>query len=216
MSQSPTPTNPIEIMERMVATYRVAATYVDRGVVEVATISNGDRNSTMKHFTTAFVRPDNFRFEFRIDNDPQRAYVVWSDGNQTLTSWYVEPGVVDADVLGRAIAGATGVSSGAAVIVPNMLIPDVVEAQSIFELEDMRLVGNEVVEGTACWRIRGFNAMGERDVWIDQHTHLLRKMFARRPFPAEGELAAFDTEHTTVINPVANEPVSSDLLLAPQ
>jgi len=53
-----------EIIERMKNTYANSKTYSDSGVVEVIFI--GDVNQTVeKPFTTAFIRPNRFRYEFK-------------------------------------------------------------------------------------------------------------------------------------------------------
>jgi outer membrane lipoprotein-sorting protein len=52
-----------EILDRMVEAYSSCKTYQDSGVVKTIFIQNGGERVVEKRFTTAFVRPDRFRFE---------------------------------------------------------------------------------------------------------------------------------------------------------
>jgi len=212
------------IVAAMAAAYIHATSYVDKGRVRKTFIQGQDRRLVVKPFTTAFVRSDKFRFEFRTDNDdPKQAYVIWSDGVRTVTRWYIRPGLEVKRDLDHAVAGATGVSSGSAHTVPRLLLPDVVSGFALTELTDLRLAGSEALDGHMCWKIIGRHPDAKTDttLWIDQRSHLLRRMFGRHHFsPATTPMGTtsgeFDTETTTDFDPIANEPVDPEQLRAPQ
>ena len=53
-----------EVLDRMAKAYATCATYRDTGTVRVSHLSGGVEVSSERPFSTAFVRPDRFRFEF--------------------------------------------------------------------------------------------------------------------------------------------------------
>ena len=99
--------SPKQIIDQMAHTYATCKTYRDEGVVgTVYDVQNMKMNES-KHFKTAFVRPDRFRFEysgssFGVGVD---RYIVWRNGKKVRTWWSVEPGVKKEPSIGLAIAG---------------------------------------------------------------------------------------------------------------
>jgi hypothetical protein len=75
-----------------------------------------------------------------------------------------------------AIAGATGVSAGAAHTVPRLLMPEI-EGFSLGDLESPALAGVETVEGVPCHHIVGTNrCLGQMHLWVGIQDHLVRKV----------------------------------------
>lgn len=74
-----------QILKRMAETYATCKSYRDSGVVKrVIFEGNTSDNPTIaeKHFTTVFVRPDRFRFEYREKEEHRELrYIVWCNGN---------------------------------------------------------------------------------------------------------------------------------------
>ena len=78
-----------EILDKMATTYATCKSYRDSGVV---TNDFGPHNTTdryprhiaIKPFRTAFVRPDQFRFEFD-DATPDKPYIVWAKAGEVRT-----------------------------------------------------------------------------------------------------------------------------------
>jgi len=116
-----------DVNESIKAAYLGCASYRDSGEVAVTITTNEERRkrTTMQRFTTAFVRPDRFRFEYRevalVDDEGDR-YLIHSEPGLRRSWWTLRPGTVDehSSVL-RAIAGAAGVSHGVTRIVPSLL-----------------------------------------------------------------------------------------------
>ncbi len=196
-----------EIIRTMAATYAAASSYLDRGI---ATSKFGT-----KSFETAYVRPDQFRFEYREAADPARAYVIWSNGAQTLSQWYATPGIVDDhNDLGRAIAAATGVSSGTAMTISKLLLPQIISGFALTQLDELTLEGDERVAGHDCWRVAGSHPRGGRYVlWIDRTSHLLRQLVIRRHVPTAA--GGFDAEDTITYDPQINTVVAPAHLRRP-
>ena len=78
-----------EILERVANVYAKCKSYRDSGVVKTVFIWTDRKRTVEKPFTTAFVRPDRFRFEYK---NKARRYIVWRKGNDVQTWWDVTPG----------------------------------------------------------------------------------------------------------------------------
>src|SRR5690348_1665880 len=100
-----------DVLAKMAAVYAGCGTCRDRGIVQITFLSADGKRTTELPFTTAFVRPDRFRFEYQ-EQVPQRRYIVWARGKDVRTWWTIEPGVSREKSLDMALAGATGVSGG--------------------------------------------------------------------------------------------------------
>ena len=72
------------ILARLADVYRTSKSYSDSGIVKTVFHTDGDKRVDEKPFTTAFVRPDQFRFEYRLEfqmpgSTPMR-HIVWANG----------------------------------------------------------------------------------------------------------------------------------------
>jgi hypothetical protein len=173
------------ILHQMAHTYSTLASYTDTGAVRV--LSPGGDLFTETTFETAFARPKLFRFAWVAHHpDPRRRglelrSVIWSDGTRAYEQYgtayavHSQLGKVQvAESLGMAIAGATGVSEGAAHTVPRLLMPEI-EGFSLEELQTPVIVAIEDIEGTACYHIRGSHPTGGKiDIWLGNSDYLIR------------------------------------------
>src|SRR5438132_12536499 len=85
-----------EILARVARTYAEAQSYRDTGLVRTVFISDDRPDRTVeKSFKTAFIRPDDFRFEYDEKEDDGRdyRYIIWRKGKEIQTWWDVTPGV---------------------------------------------------------------------------------------------------------------------------
>ena len=112
--------SPRQILDRMAKAYGDCKTYRDSGVVTTVFVKDTGKRTVEKPFTTAFVRPELFRFEFE---DKNRRYLISANGQNVQTWWDVRPGIQNQKSLQLAVAGATGVSGGSAARIPTMLMP---------------------------------------------------------------------------------------------
>lgn len=86
-----------QILDQVATTYATCKSYRDSGVVtnDFGPHSAGDhfpRHVDVKPFRTAFVRPDQFRFEYDAQI-PEKPYIIWVKGSQVRTWWHIKPGV---------------------------------------------------------------------------------------------------------------------------
>jgi outer membrane lipoprotein-sorting protein len=202
-----------DVLERMASAYAGCRSYRDSGVVTTVFISTGgtqmsQRRTVVKPFTTAFVRPDRFRFEYRHgdDEDQEIAYIVWRKGREVLTWWYVGRGVEKSKSLNLALAGATGVSGGAAHNVPVLLLPKEVSGWRATDMADAKRIEDGKLGEAECFRIEGRYVEGPETYWIDKKTYLIRRIDERNTFDT------FRTEETITYDPVIDEAVADEQL----
>lgn len=175
-----------EILAAVEETYSVIDTYRDIGSVrgewsllgiDIDWLDDGIR------FSTAFARPDRFRFEFEYQypsSEEWHSYVVQADPSGVRTNWHANPGVEQEASLGLAVAGATGVSRGAAHSIPTLLLPQEIGGWRITNLESASKIENGNIDGRAYMRIRGEHPSGSPVVvWIDPDTFLIRRIEKR-------------------------------------
>ncbi len=211
-----------EILERTARVYAECASYRDTGRV-VTTFHTIDGTVTKGlSFSTAFVRPDRFRFEYRTVGSRAEApaYVIWRRGDEVKSWWVLRPGVKVEKSLSMALAAATGVSAGSAHAVPSLLMPTEVRGRRLSDLTEAVRKADEPVEGHACFVVEGkipppppevvkrlnlprpYPAVPET-VWIDQTTYLVRKI--ERTLPAGRSDAVEMTTYESALNPTVPE-----------
>jgi outer membrane lipoprotein-sorting protein len=175
-AQNPAPTG-TEIINKMAERYRALKSYQDSGVVQ--SYRKSGEKELVNSFKTYFVRAGyQFRFEWE---EPETRYsqkswnIVWSDGGVVQTYW--NWGELDKDEsLSMAVAGATGVSRGAAHTIPELLIAEIA-GFSLSEVERVSLLREEKFDGEDCYVVRGFHPFGFAiDLWIGKRDLLLRRM----------------------------------------
>jgi hypothetical protein len=175
-----------ELLERVGERYQTFSTYQDSGVV--LSYRTDDQSPREIVFTTWFVRPNYFRFDWRDHHPypPLRHIVtnhsVRSSGTSATYRQDNPHEVTEERDLGLAIAGATGISSAAACDVPNLLMPEVVRAFKITQLLNLEIVGTSIFEGTSCIQVRGQHPRGgEHELWIGEADFLVRNFRKSRP-----------------------------------
>ena len=108
--------------------------------------------------------------------------------------------------LGLAVAGATGVSGGSAHNIPSLLLPKEVGGRKLTDVADTKRISDAMINETPCYRIRGTYADDPITIWIDQETHLVRRI------DTQSEFDDFTTEETTVYDPVIDKAVDPRVL----
>lgn len=196
-----------QIVERMTKAYADCKSYQDSGVVTTMFFMADRDRTTERPFTTAFVRPDRFRFEYK-ENDgstkPSR-YIIWSSSKDIQTWWDVRPGIEKPKSMQLALAAATGVSGGSSHTIPSLLLPGKVGA-SLSAMTIPKRVQDGNLGKVECFRIEGTLGNQPCTVWIDKKSYLLRRIDEQTQFDD------FRTEQTTTYNPVINEEISDKTL----
>ena len=173
-----------EILDRMVSVYGSCKSYVDKGETREVFFTTGGSRVDIKPFTTAFVRPSDFRFEVTENKDliTQRL-VVWRDKRSIRSWWSLRPETKYYETLLEPVARATGVSSTSALVVPSMLFQNLGDRRVLQSLTELSLVGEEKVSGRNAYRIRGKSLNNTWvTIWIDKETFLLVKLFQKTNF----------------------------------
>jgi hypothetical protein len=191
-----------KIIAMMADVYKGCGSYSDSGVVKTVFFSKHGRRVDETPFTTAFVRPDRFRFEYSSKfpwpgAEPQR-YIVWADGKDVRSWWDLQPGVKKEDSLRLAVATATGVSSGSAHTIPNLLMPRGIGGWSVVELRHPERIADAMVDDVSCYRVQGRRKDSDSEpitLWISKRTLLIHQIYELDRFPE------FRTETTTTYHP---------------
>jgi thiol-disulfide isomerase/thioredoxin len=191
-----------EIIRMANAAYASARSYEDTG--EVTTAFSGDHPFTeVKTFSTAFVRaPRKFRFEFLKGHDPRASYVIWSDGIQTFSRWYIKPKPEAwGENLEFALSAAAGVSSRTSYVVPMLLLA----SRPSPPFKRAAAVGLEVIDGHACWRVSYVAAPegGTYTIWIDRELHVIRQIAERDLLDTGTIVDSLTAYHPTLDRPIA-------------
>jgi hypothetical protein len=187
-----------QILDKMVSVYASCSSYADKG--EQQGLESGRLG-----FSTAFVRPERFRFEYqrigRLEN-----YVIWQD-KISVRSWFsVEDKVRYHENLPAAIGAAAGVSRNTAVLVPSLLFGDLDDrygrhARSIQTLAQLVLLGEEKTGGRLAYKIEGTDSRNDRlRLWIDKESFLLLKFFGVAG-PVAGEIITYQPRVNIIISP---------------
>jgi len=193
---------PAKIIARMAEAYKNCKSYSASGVVKTVFFQQNGQRVDEKPFTTVFVRPDRFRFEysskFPVPGAEPVRHIVWAKGKDVRTWWDIQPGVKKEDSLNMALAGATGVSSGSAHTVPKLLMPTEIEGWSVTELRNAKRLPDATVDKVTCYRIQGNHKDADGDpvtLWISKKTFLIHRIDETDKFPD------FRTEETTTYKP---------------
>jgi outer membrane lipoprotein-sorting protein len=215
----------VQIVELAKRAYARCDSYRDSGVVITTFVSEESQWTAEKPFTTAFVRPDGFRLEFKDKSlgDPPPISIIWAAGDDVRTWSDLEPGVETPANLARALAAATGTSQGVSYRVPSMLLAgDAPTGKPPLDLNYAMRVGDEDEAGHGCFRIRGQSirtprTLGEGEqavvlqentvtIWIDKQSYLVRRVEETNVYET------FRTDMVTTYSPEINVRIPSEEL----
>jgi hypothetical protein len=161
--------------------YASCLSYRDEGEV-TTTFWSPEVRVRRRPFRTRFIRPDRFYFEFRErrGEDHWDRYAVWLDKGRAQTFWSKLRDIEPLETLGRAIAGATGVSGGSAYAVPRLLLPDVIGDRPLWN-RDAAFVDDAEADQAGCVVIELPLRSGEVErIWIDRASKLIRRIVEPR------------------------------------
>jgi len=202
-----------QIMDQMISVYATCNTYIDEGEVRTIFHQPNGKRTVSKPFSTAFVRPSEFRFEFkdRRGEDEWNSYIVWKGADSVKTWWSIKPGTETPPNLSLALAGATGVSGGSAMTVPALLMPEMTMGNRIKSLSNLTLIGEEEVNGNTAYRIEGTDSRKNTlTIWVNRDTLLIVKIHQTNKLPN-----GVETETTTSYKPQANVSAEGKLAFNP-
>jgi hypothetical protein len=199
---------PTQVLLHLARRYRECSSYEDVGRVTTTYSGPGVSFTRVKRFTTAFVRPDRFRFEFQDVEGPgpQLHYVIWTESGRTHL-WSEPPRrqEEEEESLGLAIAAATGVSAGTAHTVSALLLPEVIDGWRLSELADPEFDQSATpVPGGLC--IIGEGWAGRVRAYIDSASFALRRLETLNTTASNSAITVTDYE------PLFDAPVAPNAL----
>lgn len=212
-----------QIITQTADVYRIAKSYSDSGVATTVLIDKSGKSVDKKPFTTAFVRPDRFRFEYSekfsipvefsewisIPQAKPMHYIVWSKGEDVRTKWDIKPGIEKEFSLSMALAAATGVSGGTAHTIPVLLMPKEIGGWCVTQLHQLNRITDAPFEGVECYRIQGRRKASDSELttlWISKETFLIHRIDSSHTF------RKFRTETTTTYKPKVNAAIDESAL----
>jgi len=207
-----------QILARMAEVYAGCKSYRDTGTVKSTAVKDTFNRSIDGTFTTAFIRPDRFRFEFkgtmgtRLPSGEVRSvemhYIAWRKG-QEISTWYNRrPGIEKAESLSMAIAAVAGISGGSATINAEMLLPEELKGSVLLtDMTEVTRIGDAVVNEVDCYCITGKWVDRATTIWIDRKTFLVRGIIWKAD-AGDG----MTIESTTSWEPAIGKEISEDEL----
>jgi hypothetical protein len=177
----------VDVLRNMVRLYAAFDSYRDTGYVTTTFAESGVVHR--RSFSTLYQQPSLFRFTFFSPHPfPPLAHIMTEHvaGFDGTEGYIGRKGPEDLRAvrtvtsLKLAIARATGISSGSARTIGRLLLPDV-DGLSVLDLLNPRFNPDTGVDGAICYSITAEHPKGgERELWIEKDTFLLRKIIGLR------------------------------------
>lgn len=208
--------NAQQVLEQMISTYASCKTYQDTGEVRTVYLEERGKRTALLPFSTAFVRPASFRFEFRSRRGEEEweRYIIWRQDDAVKSWWSIRPEIRTDRSFSMSISGATGVSSKASLTVPSMLMPDELRANPIKGLTGLTLAGEEKIGTQDAYKLEGQDFRGfPTTLWIDKQKFVLLRIFEKKKITRTDGKGEFETETTTTYTPQLNEDVPASKLV---
>lgn len=118
-----------QVMQRVAEVYAKCRSYRDSGSLTTKFVSADEKkvegeSDRPRTFTTAFVRPDRFRFEYKADRaeKPWRL-IIWANGKDVREHWNLDSKKKKPASLDFALSVATGVTEFASTEITSLLMP---------------------------------------------------------------------------------------------
>lgn len=215
----------MDLLKRSMAVYSSLPAYTDSGTA----VREGPGLTDRWKFSTHFLRPLNFRFDFQgvtsssagltVDSSMQHIVLWMIEGelqsfNQQMRSHNVIPrtGNQPGELL-----NASAATAGTSVLIPSLLFSKADLPGSIRQIREAAHAGFEAVNGHRCHKIVGtaaqFYPSGQKTnvrpvtVWLDVESLLVRKVFEDTPqgYPSSSYLRL-----TINLDPQANPKLTDE------
>lgn len=182
-----------KILAECVERYTTLHSYQDHGVVRTWFMPKAEPHEL--NFSTWFMKPNFFRFEFTSPHPfPPLRHIVTKhicgfDGTHAYSVMQLpeETATIKMEkTFELAVAGATGISGGSVHTIARLLFPSA-RGFSLNKLTDVKLIQEVEIENILCYELTGVNKKGaQRVLWIGKSDLLLRKFSERVvEFPSE-------------------------------
>ncbi len=171
----------ISVLEKVKDIYSSLESYSDSGIAK-------NKVETSK-FETKYVRSNLFSFSWisELDTIPPNINhsAIWSDGLGVYSCYRFNKknssGIEKEETISRAIAGATGISLGAAFRIPTLL--GLTGKSNGMFIKNPVLIGETYIDGILCYHIKGEGRteLQELDLFISKSDFLIRKHVRATP-----------------------------------
>jgi VWFA-related protein len=203
---------PGEILARVNSVYASCSSYSDEGETStIMGIGGGARplasRPFLESFSTAFVRPDSFRFEFRA-GPPQidRRYIAWKT-ERMVKRFGPDLIVIGPNDLGGTLMGMFAPTHGDSMTVPALLMPELFHGKGLFaSLTDLKLGREEKIDGRRAFKIEARLLNDPFNLWVDAKQFLILRV------EQVVRLTRFAQYTTTRYRPLLNAKIAADKL----
>ncbi|MEJ6980677.1 hypothetical protein WG906_09470 [Pedobacter sp. P351] len=166
------------VIKKSEQSYASLKTYLDSGKVISDFYSGSHPHKSAKIFRTAYSATEGFNFEYFEPNKSNSLHTLNKKGETVKTWWGVTNELTTDKTFSMAIASMTGVSSGAATLIPRLLFPKKLSpGRNIYNSFVPDSSGFEMVNGLPCYKISGKDRLeGKITVWVAKSDFLIRKV----------------------------------------
>jgi len=189
-----------QVLKKSASVYLESQSYYDTGEVDTVFIEGQSRRECRKTFTTAFRRPDAFRFELK---DNLVSYIIWRNGKTVSSWWDMEPMIKTDTSLASAIAASAGVCGDVTYVIPKALMPQEIDANALFDGQGAQCLSDGEIADHSCYRIQ---VKDKTTLWIGKKDFLLRRIETSR------QIRNFRAETVINYHPAIGVMVPLDLL----
>ncbi len=208
-----------QILTKMLSEYATCNSYSDEGIVEDFIITKERTWTERRPFTTSFVRPSQFYFDYTEQinqTDTWNKYCVWEDQKGLHRWWSLDPTIKPYSNLGLALP--VSISRLAAYNIPFLLRADLKRRSHRFQrISDFHIAGEEIVDGRSTYKLVGIDWYPQMNdqlqpvtIWVDKQNSLLLKIHQKLQLQNSKTGEAFEVETTTTYKPQINIEISPD------
>ena len=204
---------PAEILARVSSVYASCRSYSDEGetstTIAVRGTTPGSPRPLTESFSTAFVRPDAFRFEFRAGSPRLDLRFIARKAGPLETAYFPNRITQErtAQEIGESLLNMFMLSHGAAARVPALLMPDLFHGKGLFaSLTDLKLGREEKIDRHRAFKIEALLESDPFNLWIDANQFLILQV------EQVDRLGQFNQRTTTRYRPIVNAEIAVDKL----
>jgi VWFA-related protein len=206
-AQTASPVTATQILARTSSVYGSCQSYADEGEVSTRVIAAGSLSPRpmIERFSTAFVRPDAFRFELHIAmGSIDQRYIAWKSG--PLQKAY-RPTMFQQAPVEDTLVILFAQSRGSSLTVPALLMPDLFHGPGLFaSFNSVTLKGEDKIDGHRVFKIEAQLRQEPLTLWIDANQFVILKV------EQKSKIGQFNHEIITKYRPVLNSEVSAERL----
>ncbi len=210
-SQRPVVPEPVELLEKVRATYAALESYSDQGTIQLEEQPPGATMIRERYsFVTRYEAPRRFYFDFRKGADATaERFAIWCKGD-AFNSWWSATKVKEQYPPGQgtqAFAMATLPTSGTALLIPPLLFQKAGLQGALMTMTEPKYGGTQKLGGRLVHLLTGSVKLNHWNdtvrvttIWVDAETLMVRKVFEDTP-TGQGEAIQ---RATTTLDPVPN------------